>query len=241
MRRALKYVVLTLVLIAVALASALTTMRLAIHGREVLVPKLVNLTVAEARKQCVANGLVFQLESKFYSSEVAPGRIVSQSPQPGERVRRGWRLRVAESVGAQRADIPDVVGQSERAAELNLRQRGLETGTVASVNLGTAPENQVLAQSPPANADGVTSPKVSLLLNSSPGARAYVMPDLSGLTVDSATKRITGAGMNVGAVLSLNESNGQPALNAPAIVVRTNPAAGQRVTPGMTINLEVSR
>lgn len=241
MRRTLRYIALALVLIAVALVSALTTMRFAIHGREVTVPNLVNLTVAEARKQCVASGLVLQIDSKFYSGEVAPGRIVSQSPAAGELVRRGWRLRVAESLGAQRAVIPDVVGQSQRAAELNLRQRGLEPGTIATVTLANQPANQVLAQSPAANADGVTSPKVSLLLSSDTSTRIYIMPDLGSLTLDSAMKRITDAGMKVGAVLNLNEAQGQPALNTPAIVVRTNPPAGQRVVTGTTINLEVSR
>jgi beta-lactam-binding protein with PASTA domain len=184
---------------------------------------------------------VLQIESKFYSNEIAPGRIISQSPPTGELVRRGWRLRVAESLGAQRAVIPDVVGQSQRAAELNLRQRGLETGTIAIVNLGNQLPNQVLAQSPPANADGVTSPKVSLLLSSNAATQVYVMPDLAGLSVDAAIKRISDAGMTVGAMLNLNEAEGQPALNTPAIVVRTNPPAGQRVTTGTPINMEVSR
>jgi eukaryotic-like serine/threonine-protein kinase len=241
MRRALRYIALTLVLIAVALVSALTTMRFAIHGREVTVPNLVNLNVPDARKQCVSTGLVLQIETKFYSNEIAPGRILSQSPPAGQLVRRGWRLRVAESLGAQRAVIPDVVGQSQRAAELNLRQRGLEMGTIATVNLGNQLPSQVLAQSPPANADGVTSPKVSLLLSSNTAIQVYVMPDLAGLSVDAAIKRITDAGMRVGAMLNINEAQGQPALNTPAVVVRTNPPPGQRITTGTPINLEVSR
>ena len=184
---------------------------------------------------------MLQSESKCYSNEIAPGRIISQSPPAGELVRRGWRLRVAESLGAQRAVIPDVVGQSQRAAELNLRQRGLETGTIAIVDLGNQLTNQVLAQSPPANADGVTSPKVSLLLSSNAATQVYVMPDLAGITVNAAIKRITDSGMRVGAMLNLNEAQGQPALNTPSVIVRTNPPAGQRVNTGTSINLEVSR
>jgi eukaryotic-like serine/threonine-protein kinase len=240
--RALRYFALALVLLVVALASALITMRFAIHGRELIVPNLVNLTIPEARKQCASNGLLLQVESKFYSNEVAPGRVVSQAPQAGERVRRGWRLRVAESLGARRAVIPDVVGQSQRAAELNLRQRGLELGTVAAVPLPSpGTENSIIAQSPPPNADGVTSPKVSLLTNGAAAPQAYVMPDLSGLPLDAATRRITEAGMRVGAVLNPNDAEGQPPPNAPARIIRTDPPAGQRVLAGTTINLELSR
>ncbi len=39
-----------LILVLVGLASALTAMRFAIHGREVTVPKVVGLTPAEAQK-----------------------------------------------------------------------------------------------------------------------------------------------------------------------------------------------
>ena len=47
-------------------------------------------------------------------------------PAAGEKVRRGWRVRVAESMGPQREIIPAVIGNSERAAELNIRRRGLD-------------------------------------------------------------------------------------------------------------------
>src|SRR5512146_703260 len=98
MRQFLRYLALALVLIMVALVSALTAMRMAIHGREVAVPKLVGLTPAEAERQAVSNGLLFAVESRFYSTEVPAGRISSQVPQAGAKVRRGSRVRVAESL-----------------------------------------------------------------------------------------------------------------------------------------------
>ena len=56
-------------------------------------------------------------------------------PLGGTQVRRGWSIRVAESLGPQRIAIPNVLGQSERAAEINIRRRGLDMGTVASLQL----------------------------------------------------------------------------------------------------------
>ena len=76
---------------------------------------------------------------RFFSSDVPPGRIMSQAPAPGEQVRRGWRVRVAESMGPQRVVIPDLVGGSERAAEINIRRRGLELGSVATATIPGAP------------------------------------------------------------------------------------------------------
>ncbi len=176
MRTILRYALLGLVLLTVMLVSALTAMRLAIHGREVAVPRLVGLAPAEAERLALNNGLLLQIESHFFSAAVPAGRIVSQSPLPGARVRRGWRVRVAESMGPQRFTIPNVVGQSARAAELNLRRRGLELGTVAVAHLPDLPPKQIVAQSPSANASGVASPKIDLLATAPPQDQQYVMP-----------------------------------------------------------------
>jgi beta-lactam-binding protein with PASTA domain len=130
MPQIVRLVLLVLVLMTVALLSALTAMRFAIHGGEVAVPKLVGLTPAEAQRSAEAAGLQLVLERQYYSADIPEGRIMSQLPAPEVKVRRGWRVRVAQSLGQQRSAIPDVVGQSERAAELNIRRRGLEIEAV---------------------------------------------------------------------------------------------------------------
>src|SRR6204780_3575001 len=118
-------------LVAVALLAAITTMHFAIHGAEVQVPALTGMTVAEARSQTAGLGLNLDVDNRYYSSDVAAGHILSQSPAAGTVVRREWRVRVAESLGAQKVDVPDTVGANERVAELELRRAGLEVGEVA--------------------------------------------------------------------------------------------------------------
>jgi len=50
MRQFFRMLLLALVLMTVALISALTAMRLAIHGREVAIPKVVGMSPAEAER-----------------------------------------------------------------------------------------------------------------------------------------------------------------------------------------------
>ncbi|MGH9579993.1 MAG: PASTA domain-containing protein, partial [Terriglobales bacterium] len=152
MKRLLRWMLLGLVLVVVAMVSALTAMRLAIHGREAEVPKLTGMEPAQARKALEPLGLALEVENRFYNSEIAPGRIVSQLPQPGTRVRSGWRVRVALSLGAQRALIPSLVGQSPRAAEIDVHRRGLDLGSTSVVHIPDLPGDQVIGQSPPARA-----------------------------------------------------------------------------------------
>src|SRR6266478_4954024 len=121
MRQFFRMLLLALVLLMVALVSALMAMRIAIHGREVAIPKLVGMTPPEAQRAVAAFGLDVVVERQFYSPEIALGRIMSQAPEAGVKVRRGWAVRVAQSLGPQRVAIPDVTGQSESVAEMNVR------------------------------------------------------------------------------------------------------------------------
>ena len=61
-------------LLLVFLAAALFAMRFAIHGREVRVPRLTNLTPAEAERAANADGLITFIDSRYYSNEVPKGK-----------------------------------------------------------------------------------------------------------------------------------------------------------------------
>src|ERR1700729_2172410 len=94
-----------LAMLIVALVSAFIAMRLAIHGREVKVPNLTGLSLADASKATSAIGLNLSLESLFFSASTPPGRVLAQSPAAGSTVRREWPVRITESLGAQQVAI----------------------------------------------------------------------------------------------------------------------------------------
>jgi eukaryotic-like serine/threonine-protein kinase len=241
MRAFFRFVLLALILATVALMSALTAMRVAIHGREVVVPKLVGLAPSRAERLALQRGLLVDVESRFYSTDVPAGQIMSQVPPPGEKVRRGWRVRLAESLGPQHVNIPDVVGQSSRAAVINLRRRGLEPGTLAYARLPSQPQDQVIAQSPSPAAVGVATPKVNLLLAAPKEPPAYVMPNFVGRPLSEATRSIQEAGMKLGQVQVAAVDPSLPPPTGPAIVSKQSPTAGQKVTAGATVDLEVTK
>jgi len=248
MRRFFRLLLLALVLATVSLISALTAMQMAIHGREVSIPKLVGMGPSEAERVAAASGLQVVIERQFYSADVPEGKIMTQMPPPGTKVRRGWSIRVAQSLGPQRVAIPDVTGGSERAAELNIRRRGLAVGSVAQVSLPDAPPDQVVSQSPPANASGVSAPKINLLVSAGTESAAYVMPNLTGQPLGSAMLALQDAGMRVVKVSVLpasapREPQAVPTASAEpsaaSMIVTQNPAPGQKIVAGSTVNFEV--
>jgi eukaryotic-like serine/threonine-protein kinase len=251
MKSFFQWMLMALVLLVVALVSALTAMRFAIHGREVAIPNLVGKTPAEARRISEDSGLQVEVERQYYSPSVAEGRILSQLPPAGTQVRRGWQIRVAESLGPQRVEIPNVLGQTQRAAEINIRRRGLEVGAVAEMQAPDAPAGEVLSQSPPPNASGVSAPKISLLLSDVAPAQALVMPRFVGQPLGSVTLVLQDAGLRVGTVTvaeaqenAASPEPGAPPPQAPlpspaSIIVSQNPAPGQKVIMGAAVSFEV--
>lgn len=255
-RRFFNIVLGALAMIAVALVSAFLSMRLAIHGHEVKVPQLTNMTIAEASRQTSALGLRLQLENRFYSPNVPAGKVLAQYPAAGATVRRQWPVRVTESLGIQRVSIPKLVGEGERAASINLRRLGLELGTVGHVSLPGA-AGTVIAQTPAAGAQGVDRPKVSILLNDAPDepSQSYVMPSLVGFTLSGAYARASSAGLRIVSAEDVTPNTPPaptPAPQAapapapaasvgltPGIVIAQTPLAGHRVTRGDTVQLSL--
>ena len=260
MRAFIRIVLLSLVLLTVALVSALTAMHFAIHGREVVVPNLVGMTPVEAERASLADGLQIEVQREYYSPNIPEGRIMSQLPLPGTKAKRGFQVRVARSLGPQRVAIPDITGQTPRAAQLNLERRGLDLGTTAMLPSPSTPADQVLAQSPPANASGVSAPRISLLVSTAPQTPAFLMPNFVGQPLGAATNLLQAAGMRLGKVSvagaepttnpTVTQSTPQAPAPAPqpaplpfpsSLILSQNPAAGQKITLSTAIDFEVSR
>jgi eukaryotic-like serine/threonine-protein kinase len=248
MKTFFRFVLLALILLVVALVSALTAMRFAIHGREVAVPSLVGKTPQEARRIAELNGFQFEIERQYYSTSMPEGRILLQVPAAGTQIRRGWQIRVAESLGPQRVEIPNVIGDSERAAEFNILRRGMDVGSVAQIEMPDAPPDQVIAQSPSPNASSIAAPKISLLSTQNPAAPAYVMPTFVGQTVATATAALKEAGLRLGnvTVASAAQPTTEPRASTPSpspapssVIVSQDPAPGGKVVAGVTVSFQV--
>ncbi|NYF79506.1 PASTA domain-containing protein [Granulicella arctica] len=251
MKRIFHLVLGAMAMVAVVLLFAFTTMRLAIHGGEVEVPNLAGMTVSDATHALSSRGLNLVLISRFYSTTIPAGHIISQVPAPGVIVRHEWEIRAIESLGPQKVSIPNVRGMDERLAEVTIRRLSLDLGTVAHL---PAPGDAeiVLAQTPPPNAGGVDSPRVSLLLSQKDDAHttAFVMPSVVGLSRETAFSRIATLGLYAvvapppDAAATAPTNTASPAASTPPVAVPSSgpvtsqiPAAGHRVVKGEGVRL----
>ena len=209
-----------LAMIFVTVLAAGITLRLALHAGEVAIPDLSGLTVQEASDAALHAGLDLNIQNRFYSTTVPAGRILSQAPAPGSEVRKGWQIRVVESLGPQQVTIPDVAGEPVRQATMDLRRNQLDLGTQVRLDAPGDPD-MVLAQTPPPNA-GVDQPRVNLLLSSQAqdASNAFVMPSFVGQSYSTANHEAIGLGLRVATI------GGMPATPAPTAAPLTPEAQG---------------
>ncbi|MBI1749040.1 MAG: PASTA domain-containing protein [Acidobacteria bacterium] len=220
------------ILLAVAFLSAITAIRFAIQGREVEVPKLVSLKAGDAQTLLDSRRLGMKIADRVYS-ELPADYVVRQSPPAGSRVKVQQRAHVVLSLGPQKVSVPALVGETVRSARIELLRAGLQVGEISSVYLPDHALDEIVLQNPPPLATNTGSPRVNLLVSLGERPAEYVMPDLAGLPLAEAQRRIGAAGLHL-AKISFAVSPEQP-----KGVVFQVPPRGARVVAGTNVELQV--
>ena len=131
-------IILMVAILAVAgVVSALTAMRFAIRGREVEVPQLTNKTKEEAEEMLRGRGLKLKVTSSRFSSQVAEGKVLQQDAAARTRLKVDRTVRVLLSLGEQKFAVPNLVGESVRAAQLTLAHPWRRERDVGASPVGT--------------------------------------------------------------------------------------------------------
>lgn len=141
--------------------------------------------VALARQQ----GLKLEIVDRERTGVVDPGQILSQQPTGGE-IEEGSTIEVVVSAGYPKLAVPDVVGLTLEQAEVRLRVRKLEVGSVEQV-FSQKPEGVVISQSA-ADQELPWYSKVDLVV--SKGPEPIEVPDVVGMPGDKAAGALEAAG-----------------------------------------------
>lgn len=220
-------------LLATFVLFAAGSMRIALRAREVVVPDLTNRTANDATAIAGDLGLAVRLDDQRRTDPKIPaGRVIAQDPPAGTTSRQQRVVRVWLSTGPKAASVPDLAGESERTAQLRLREDGIDVAT-AEVRSDKFASDVVIAQDPPPRTAGS---QVTLLVNRAAQATTYVMPDLIGVNGERAATFLRSHGFRVAVVAST------PAPGVAAgVVLRQSPQAGFQIAPDEPMSIEVSR
>src|ERR1700757_3545836 len=181
------------ILASAAFLSAITAMRIAIHGREVTMPNLTGKSVTEANSMLHSRGLVLKVADRVYS-ELPINVVVRQTPPAGLLMKESQQAHVVLSLGQRQLQIPLLEGNSLRASRIELLRAGLQVGEVSAVTMPEKPADEVIIQTPRPGA-GAATPRVDVLISQGTREIAYVMPHFVGMLETDAQRRLDAAGL----------------------------------------------
>jgi len=227
-----RMVFLIFILASTAFLSAITAMRIAIHGREVTMPNLVGKGVAEASNDLRFRGLILRVADRVYSEQPI-NTVVRQTPSPGMLMKVSQQAHVVLSLGQRALQIPDLGGSSLRVSRIELLRGGLQVGEVSALSFPDVAADTVVLQSPKPGA-GAATPRVDVLVSQGAREEAYVMPHLIGLNIADAVRRLD----------TVNIKRKLNTLSAPqwphGAVVDQTPTAGSRIPLSSIAELTVA-
>ena len=149
--------------------------------RLVEVPVVTGLRQANAEVALSQRSLEPEVSGQV-SVDVPAGRVISQDPAAGTRVKRGSAVSLVVSVGRQTFSVPDIIGQPLQEAREELVALGLdvEVATVSSEVTGTV----VLEMYPAPGAIVSVGDLVRLTVPGAGPSTTTLLPfDLAGLSV----------------------------------------------------------
>lgn len=202
---------------------------------EIQVPDVMGMNYQDAESTLESYGLEMEIVSQIYSSEYDVDQICEQTPDGGETVKKGYKVRVSISKGASDEGVPDLTGKTLEEAKRIIEEQGYKIGTIDKKD-DPSPEGTVLEQSPKYGEAAEPGSLINLVVSNGEGKEEITMINLLGADLSMATDMLKTANLvlnNVDYEYSDSYEEG--------IVMKQSAAMGEKVMTGTKTNLVVSK
>ena len=166
------------------------------------------------------------------SDTVPEDRVAGQRPEPGPEAEEGSLVTITVSSGPGEEPIPVVAGQPAGEAADELREAGFETERRNEFS-DTVPRGRVIETNPAEGTSVRRGSTVTLVV--SRGRERVAVPDLVGRSRDEAERLLEEAELQA----AFRER--EDAAAEPGTVLEQDPAAGEEVAKGRTVELVIAR
>ncbi len=156
---------------------------------EVLVPDLQGKTLIECLEMLSQSKLALMKESSEFNQDVPAGIVIRQVPPAGMNVKEGKVIKITISQGGEIVYVPDLKGETVRAATISLRSLGLVLGELTKKASLKYEEGIVLDQDPVAGSSIEKDSSVNILVSNGPPVDGTaLMPEWIGKSAKEAKK-----------------------------------------------------
>lgn len=207
-----------------------------LFGEEVTVPNVVNLSLNEAKEILDAQGLGLTVINRIYSESVEQDHIISQDPKPNEKVKKGRKIGVVLSLGAEKVEVPRLIGKNQDDIRIILLNEGLELGQVDKIDDPDVPEGVVISQEPAPGKKVPVGSQVDVTVSTGKEKKTIIMPNLIGSNLDDARSSLESIGLTLGQVDQQDSDR-----YFPGRIISQSVPAGQLVESGQEISVVISK
>lgn len=204
-------------------------------GDTVKVPMVIGKPMPEAEKILSSVGLSIAKVNEQYSENTAQGLVINQVPKPGQSVKSARSVYLTVSKGQESVSVPYIVGQPSRSARIILKNKGLDIGNIEYISSDVYGPDSVVVQKIAAGKSVAFGSRIDLIISKG-GTSQVKVPQLDGMKYDDAVKTLQECGLVAG---SINYVKNETYL--PNTILNHNPAAGELVSKGATINLTITK
>ena len=203
-------------------------------AEEVEVPNVSGNTQDEAWKILKDKGFTDYEVQMEYSDEYDNGEVIKTTPAAGETTTVDTKIVLVVSKGAEKAEVPNLVGRTVSEAQKALSDKGLTDGGSTEEYSNTVAEGKIISQNVKAGkkVDGGTSVSYVVSKGKKP-AETVAVPDLRGYSLADAISALSNRGLSYKEIAADSPSPS-------GTVVDMSPDIGSQVEVGSTITLYVS-
>jgi len=205
------------------------------RGQEVQVPDLIGRSVANASQVLEEEGLVLGEVGEEFSSIYPDGYVVTQSPEPLTKVKRGQAVNVRASFGREGLVVPDVRGDPYRQAQVSLSRSGFRMGSISHAYSTQVAKGAVMATAPESGAMAGPGDDVDLLISLGAPPVSFVVPNLRGRTIEEVRAFFDRTGIRLVEVPAEGNVDAPP-----GTIVGQRPLTGRRIRPSDVIEVDVA-
>ncbi len=204
--------------------------------REVQVPDITKKPVTTALNSLASVNLALKQAGVEYAEGIPPGSVLRQIPSAGSTVREGRIIRVWISQGDEMVFVPAVTGLDLRAAQVAIRQAGLQVDRVEHGYSLTVEKGQIISQKPAADSMLTRGDKVTVTLSDGqPPASVVLVPDFRNQKLAAAT--LWASTQNINLIVKEDEHSPFPY----GMIDSQIPLADSKIAPNDTLEVVVSR
>lgn len=160
-------------------------------GDEIEMPDVTEKSDYEAITELRRFGFEVEIREKKYDPYHAENVVLSQSPEPFTRVKKGRLVRLTISLGERNVTVPDLISRSIRDAEVLLIKNNLRIGDTYYSPSSEFPEGVITSQSYEAGMMVKGGAKINITVSEGPVAQRIIVPSIQDKTLDNALKIIS--------------------------------------------------